>query len=91
MAGKNLPLLRAPVFYIGEYQNKNGKKVTKADICLREGIECIIEDNGKYATECVEKGIRAYLFNRPWNTNFLDPRLVRIESWREILEDLNSS
>ena len=85
---RTLPFLKAPVFYIGEYNNNDERKVSKAEVCLREGIELIIEDNGKYATDCIQKGVRAYLFNRPWNTKFLDPRLVRVNAWREVLEHL---
>ncbi len=72
------------IIYCGEYQS--GRDVAKADICLQEGIDCIIEDNAKYALECAQKGIKTILFNRPWNQNIEHENIHRVKKWAEALE-----
>lgn len=87
---RHLPFLDSQVIYAGEYQEKAGERLTKADICLREGIDIIVEDNGQYALECAVSGVRAYLFNRPWNNGFCHPNITRVETWREVAKHIDS-
>ncbi len=78
------------VIYSGEYQHRENERVTKADICLREGAQVMIEDNSQYAVECADRGIRTYLFTKPWNITTKHPRIKRVSSWKQINESFAS-
>jgi|TARA_Y100000310_G_C20652942_1_gene800463 hypothetical protein len=63
-----------------------GQKKSKADICLENGYDVLIEDNKDYALECAEKGIKVFLFNRPWNKDFTThENITPVDSWEEII------
>lgn len=79
------PFISPQVIYAGEYDHGDNEPVTKATICIREEIGCIIEDNGSYAHQCAENGVRVYLLHRPWNTTVNHPALVRVSHWNEIV------
>lgn len=72
------------VFYTGFY-NPTGK----LDLCKREGIDLLIEDNEHYASSCAGEGINVFLFDRPWNQNSGCEGIQRVYNWNEILEKIN--
>ena len=75
----------------GQCINKNVLK-TKGAICKELGISFMIEDALHYANDCAEKGIKVLLLDWPWNqTNKLDANIIRVYSWKEILEHINSA
>lgn len=74
------------VFYTGFY-NPTGK----LDLCKKEGIDLLIEDNPHYAMSCADEGINVFLFDRPWNRDFNEQEyenITRVKTWNEILERL---
>jgi len=72
--------------YNHHIQNK-GKR--KSEICRDLGVDVLIDDMLKYATECAENGTRVLLFNQPWNQSTeLPPRMERVFSWNDVLEKL---
>lgn len=86
---RNFPFLNARVIYAGEYQHSDNEKVTKAGICLREGIGVIIEDNAGYALDCARNGVKSYLIERPWNRDSENhENMLKVKRWAEILEDI---
>ena len=69
--------------------SKNGESKTKSEVCVKEGIEIMIEDAVEYALDCFEKGIKVYLYNMPWNKRVDFPdEIVRISNWSEIKKHL---
>ena len=72
------------VFYTGFY-NPFGK----LDLCKKEGINLLIEDNKHYAVSCADAGINVFLFDRPWNQNLEHENIIRVYDWSEILEKIN--
>ena len=59
----------------------------KAEICLDEKVDMMIEDSAEYANECASNGIKTLLFNQPWNENEKLHRSVeRVHSWKEIMQ-----
>ena len=85
----NLPNLNLPIIYAGDYQEEHHERLTKAEVCLREGFDCIIEDNAECLAQCAAKGIRGYLFTRPWNVKYKPHLLVtRVSEWEEIIDAL---
>lgn len=65
-------------------------KISKLDICLKEGIEVIIEDNLQVAVECAGKGIKSFLLDKPWNQNGSNKisNLIRVKNWKSLLDIL---
>ena len=74
------------VVYSSDFHKENGS--TKAEICTNLGIRDFIEDNLEYARECAERGVRVFLYDKPWNMRKLDRRIIRVKSWKEILSAL---
>ena len=72
------------VFYTGFY-NPTGK----LDLCKKEGISLLIEDNKHYAVSCADAGINVLLFDRPWNHNLEHENIWRVHNWNDILEKIN--
>lgn len=86
---ENFPHLNFKVFFSRDHQ---GGRVFKATICEENNIPFIIEDRDKNALKCVEKGITVLLFDKPWNQNVEHKNIIRVKSWKEVLEkikDLN--
>jgi len=68
---------------------QNGTSVTKKEICDNLAIDILIEDNLKFATECVTPKRHVLLFDYPWNQNSDLPKgIIRVYSWKEILEEI---
>ena len=65
------------------------KNLSKADFCLEKGYELLIEDSGEFALECAQKGIKVFLFSKPWNKDCIShENIVVVNSWEEIMEKL---
>lgn len=72
------------VFYTG-FCNPFGKR----DLCKKERIELLIEDNKHYAVSCADEGINVFLFDKPWNQNVEHKNIIRVYNWSEILEKIH--
>lgn len=74
------------VIYSGDL---HGGKKSKAEICLENNCEIMIEDNSETALNCAERGIKTILFNKPWNKNCEEHKnIIRVNNWGEILEKI---
>ena len=61
----------------------------KSNLCLRKGIELLVEDNLDISYKCAEKGIRVFLLDTLGNKNYEKHRnLIKVRNWNEILENL---
>lgn len=60
---------------------------TKLELCKEIGAEMIIEDNLNNAKMCAKAGIKAILFDYPYNqTKEKNPLITRVKSWDEVLD-----
>jgi uncharacterized HAD superfamily protein len=64
---------------------KGGKTMTKVAVCQRLHIEVLIEDSLDYAQECVSDRTTVFLLNHPWNQGKEQKGIVRVHSWKELL------
>ncbi len=73
------------VFYTGQYVLQS--PLLKLDICLKEDVRVIIEDNLQTSLECAKKGIKSFLLDKPWNQNGSEEanNLVRVKNWKSLL------
>ncbi len=63
----------------------------KVDVCTTIGAEIIIEDSFKNASEAAREGMKAILFNKPWNQREQDCEgIFRVNSWEQALAVINS-
>lgn len=53
---------------------------SKTEACHMLGADVLIDDHPKHLEGCSPEGIRAYVFNQPWNGNIAHP-VVRVPSW----------
>jgi uncharacterized HAD superfamily protein len=71
--------------------NRNSEKMTKAQICKQIGAKVLLDDNLVNALDCASNGITVYLMDAPWNqTDDLPENIIRVKSWKEIVEKLSS-
>jgi uncharacterized HAD superfamily protein len=68
--------------------NKHGIKLDKGEICLREGVKIMIDDDIDNAFNCVSKGIKVIMLNKPWNRGRQHKDLIRVDNWGQVLEEI---
>lgn len=67
----------------------HGKNKSKADICNDLNIDIMIEDGLSFCLNCARKGVKAFLFDRPWNqSDELPQNVIRVKNWKEIMEKI---
>ncbi len=76
-------------FFTNNYSNSNKLiSLKKSDICLKNEIELIVDDNFETAVQCADVGIRVLLMTQPWNKGKSYPNVERVNNWKEILEKI---
>ncbi len=66
-----------------------GQAAKKAEICKEKSIQLILEDSPQTSLECVNNGVNALLFDRPWNKQFNHEKIKRVYNWSEALKEIN--
>jgi len=85
---KYFPGAFSDVFLTNQY-SLNGNKKTKKEYCELLGVEVLIEDQLKYALECLSRERRVFLLDCPWNkAKELPEGIKRVYSWQEIIETI---
>ena len=80
------------IFYTGQY-SLSASNINKADICLAERADIIIEDCFETAISCAGKGVNTFWLSPKSSRNeqnhlLLPQNLTPVKSWPEILEKL---
>lgn len=87
LVDQHVPFLREKVDFVNGLAREGHKQRTKAEVCIKLGVEIFIEDNFAYAQEVAANGIPVLLFDRPWNRSAVaSENITRVHSWEEILE-----
>ncbi len=61
----------------------------KGDICIKLGIDYLIDDHIKYINEACLKGIKCLLMDRAWNREFIVPEGAKlVYDWKDIEREL---
>ena len=61
----------------------------KAEVCIENKIDLLIDDSIKHCSKFEELGGKALLFNSPLNKD-IETNLKRVYNWKEIYEIINS-
>ena len=71
--------------YLTNHYALNGTETSKKKVCDSLDVDIFIEDNIKYAEECVGPNRKIYLLDYPWNqSDKLPQNIIRVHSWKEI-------
>lgn len=73
---------------VGSY-DFSGPVETKLSICKRLGVDSLVEDNAKTASECAGAGITAVVLSKPWNINVSYNGFRRVSDWNAVPEFLD--
>lgn len=60
----------------------------KADACMENNIDIMIDDSINVCLKCYEKGIKSLLFNTQYNKS--ETRFTRVNNWKEIFNYVNN-
>lgn len=60
----------------------------KADICIKNNVDIMIDDSINVCLKCSESGIKSLLFNTEYNKNEI--RFTRVNNWEEIFNYINN-
>lgn len=64
---------------------------SKGEICESFGIDLFIEDNFEYALDCAKRGVKTFVFRKPWNKHFSSKgNVIFVEGWKDFFDKLNS-
>lgn len=64
------------------------KAISKADLCIREGMHVLIDDAPIHALGAAEKDIPVLLLDRPWNQGTAHTNITRVSDWLAIEEEI---
>lgn len=64
---------------------------SKGEICVKEGIKIMIDDDIDNALDCVKNNVQVILLNKPWNRAEEHTMIKRVNNWGEILEEIKKS
>lgn len=82
---KYFPFEFKEVIFTGQFgSNHKGKKLKKSDLCLELGIDVMIEDSPMHAENIANIGIPSVLLDHPWNQNYDNSLVTRVNKWEEI-------
>ena len=59
---------------------------SKADVCEGLGARFVIEDQVRYALECLSRDRRVILLDKPWNQGAVPGNVARVSSWQEAVD-----
>jgi len=71
------------------FYNVKREDIPKSQICIREEIDILIEDNPYHAYESSKNGIDVFLIDQPWNKSLAESnKIKKVRDWREIHQNL---
>ncbi|MCL5410964.1 MAG: hypothetical protein M1324_03895 [Patescibacteria group bacterium] len=77
------------VHHANHYYGLNNE--TKSDICVRLGVEMLIDDCLEFSLECAEKEIKVLLLDNPWNQmDNLPKNVTRVSDWNNIITHIKA-
>ncbi len=85
---KHYPGIFKDIHFTNQFISKGTEKITKVEVCDQEGIEIFIDDFPHNAIEIAESGRKVFLLDCPWNQIELPFNIVRVYSWKEIVEKI---
>jgi uncharacterized HAD superfamily protein len=86
---ENFPGVFSGVYFVNNY-SRSGQRRTKVEVCDQLKIEVLLEDQTKYALECVSDNRKVILFDYPWNQELNQKEgIFRVDDWPKALKLIN--
>ena len=63
---------------------------SKAEICRNLDVSFLIEDSLKHARDVASGGTTVLLLDSPWNQEDVSGNIIRVHSWEEVVELIDS-
>ena len=61
-----------------------GIKIKKSEMCKKQNMDLIVDDDFIHIIDCANAGIPVFVFDNPWNQGILPNRAIRMNSWKEM-------
>ncbi|MCX6754065.1 MAG: HAD family hydrolase [Candidatus Nomurabacteria bacterium] len=61
-----------------------GVKIKKSEMCKKQNMNLIVDDDLIHIIDCTNAGIPVFVFNSPWNQVDLPNGAIRMNNWSEI-------
>jgi 5'(3')-deoxyribonucleotidase len=82
---KNFPNLFKKIYFTNHFRD-NCKNTSKSEICLKLGVQILIEDTLSNAFDFYNSGGSILLLDSPWNqVKNLPDRIYRVFSWNDLI------
>lgn len=85
---KYLPGIFKDIYFTNQFHGE--QKYSKADFCSMYNVDLFVDDYLPTVLDVANNGIRAILFDAPWNQNELPDNVVRVKSWKDIMSILDN-
>lgn len=72
------------------YSEGENKICSKKEVCLELGLEAFVDDALHYAYDVSSAGIPVLLYNTPRNQGMVEPPIMRVHSWQDIVDKLRN-
>jgi len=86
---KYFPNIFSNIYHTNSY-SLTGVKLKKSEVCKREKVDIIIDDDLIHIKDCTSADIPVLAYDNPWNQGALPEGSIRVKSWIEILELIRS-
>ncbi|MES2409339.1 MAG: hypothetical protein V4509_03505 [Patescibacteria group bacterium] len=83
---KYIPGVFKEIYFTNQFHGE--QKYTKADFCKMYNIDLFVDDYLPTILDITGKNISTILFDKPWNQAELPHDVVRVRSWKEIVDYL---
>jgi uncharacterized HAD superfamily protein len=79
------PIVFDQIILSNQFSIEAGKKKTKGEIGVEVGIDAMIDDHIDYVVDCMNHGIKSYLFEATWNKQIVvSSEIVRMRGWVDV-------
>jgi 5'(3')-deoxyribonucleotidase len=84
---EHYPNIFSDIFFANTFDIDN-TDTKKSDICIKNNIPILIEDDPHHLADCAQAGIKTIVLDCPWNKNFQAENSVRVFFWEEIAQKI---
>lgn len=84
------PNIFSEIFFANTFDIDN-TNTKKSDICIKNNISILIEDDPYHLEDCAKAGIKTIVLDCPWNKNFRAENSIRTFSWKEIVKEIKKT
>ncbi len=81
---KYYPNLFSEIFFTNQFLGEASRRTTKEALCESLGITTFVDDSVEHIKAITSIGVRAFLFDTPWNQGVDIPGATRVMDWKAL-------